>query len=90
VCVLPSSILQWLAVLSATVISAAFTLQSTYRSALIAMDTAALATGPSSQATLAVTRRGAHSVLVFIIAAQVTFGVLLKLYFFSFSAPLKV
>ena len=54
------------------------------------MDSAALATGPSSAAALALAKRGAHSVLIFIIVAQVAFGVLLKLYFFSFSSPLKI
>ena len=77
---LPSGAFQWLVVLGATIISAAFTLQSTYRSALSAIAVAAAETGPA-----AVTTAGAaRLLLLFIVAAQVAFGVCLKLFFFRF------
>lgn len=81
-CVIPSTALQWLAVLAATIISAAFTLQSTYRSVLMAM---AAASSSGSTATSAAIMGSARALLLIIVGAQLLFGVFLKFYFFSFS-----
>ena len=80
-CVVPSVAWQWVVVLAATVISAAFALQSTYRSVLAAMAAAAAETSPAAAATAA----GARTLLAAIVGAQLAFGVVLKLYFFSFT-----
>ena len=78
---IPSGVVQWLVVLSATVISAAFTLQSTYRSVLLGMAAAAQDSGPAAMASAS----AARMLLVFIVGAQVCFGVILKLFFFTFA-----
>jgi len=69
-------------VLVATVISAAFTLQSTHRSVILAMEEADRQTGPMALAA----KGKARALLLFIVGVQVTFGVVLKLYFFTFSS----
>ncbi len=75
-CIVPSGALQWLAVAVAIVISVAFTLQSTYRSMLAAMEAAAAGQGTAAVAA----QGGARALLLFIVALQVAFGVVLKVY----------
>lgn len=75
-CIIPSGALQWLVVAVAIVISVAFTLQSTYRSMLVAMEAAAEGRGAAAVAA----QGGARALLLFIVALQVAFGVLLKVY----------
>jgi hypothetical protein len=73
--VIPSGAFQWLAVVAATVISTAFTLQSTHRSILGAIEVAESQPGPSAIAAIG----KARALLMFIVILQVLFGVVLKL-----------
>lgn len=78
-CVIPSGVLHWVVVLCATIISAAFTLQSTYRAVLAAIATAA------TERNAAATAAGARTLLAAIVCGQLAFGVVLKLFFFTFT-----
>ena len=75
-CIIPRGAIQWVVVLTATVISTAFTLQSTHRSIIMAMEAAdQLPPGPSALAE----KGKARFLLLFIVCLQLVFGIVLKL-----------